>query len=118
MRIPIFLAPEKPRLLSQTKGTIIISYTSLNNTRWDYLYNATIAGSDNGTCERACDNSTNTCTFHGLSSTEEYVVQMQVFIPSFQSNPPLGSELSEALFVFPLNESEIIYILIDLVGTL
>ncbi len=91
--------PDKPRLLSATKDSLVISFENLNITNWKYLYNAIAVSPDNRTHEEACDTNSNTCKIGGLSPATLYSVYMQAFIPNSTDDDPIGSELSEALIV-------------------
>ncbi len=101
-----YLGPEKPCLLSQTKEELLISYENLNDTLWQYVYNATALSPDNRTFEVPCNATSNTCTFEGPSLGTKYRIYMQAFVPSTQVEYPVGSALSEPLIVDPIEEGK------------
>ncbi len=101
--LPLFyLGPNRPHLLSQTWDKIVITYENLNDTHWEYVYNATALSPDNTTHEGACNADSTTCEFVELSPNTEYKVYIQAFVPDY----PVGSELSEALIVQTNSEDE------------
>ncbi len=84
----------------------MISYKKLNDTLWQYVYNATAMSPDNRTLEVPCNATSYTCTFEGLSSSTTYRIYMQAFVPSTQVEYPVGSALSEPLIVDPTVEGK------------
>ncbi len=96
------LGPDKPRLLTQTTSSLAISYTNLDDSHWEYLYNTSALSPDNVTYEGECNLTSNTCTFGGLSPGTQYSITMQAFMPSAEANPPAGSEVSEPLMAYTI----------------
>ncbi len=103
--IPFFcLGPDKPRLLTQTTDFLVVSYTNLNDSHWEYLYNASALSPDSVAYEGECNLTSNTCTFSELSPGTQYSITMQAFMPSAEANPPAGSEVSEPLMAYTITE--------------
>ncbi len=100
----LYSGPDKPRLLSQTTNSLVVSFTNLNDSHWKYLYDASALGQDNRTYKGACDIASNTCIFGGISPCTQFNITIQAFIPSVETLPPVGSEASEPLIAFTLTE--------------
>ncbi len=85
-----------PLLLSAFSDGLKVNFTKLEDTKWEYFYNATAMSAENITFTTTCNDTAMACIFAGLASSTEYRVYMEACM-TVEGDTLICSRFSEAL---------------------